>query len=467
MLHSTPVVFGPDGQYHPYFCESWQVSADGTEITFKLRNDLVLHDGSKVTSELVKFNIERLMEKSPHATIVYGPYKDTQIIDELTYKVIFSEPYAPVFNGMSISYAAIQSKEAILKAGEQYGHAALVGLGPYKLDSWVSGDKIVLTKNEDYKWGAAFYENRGPAHFDTIEWYTMPDETTRLLALINNEIDLAELPTHEVDNMKANPDINVLSYTPSTVAYLGINSSKEPWSDSRLRQAVAHVIDRDLLVRVALDGHAVANPTPLSPSSWGFDETLFKEAWPLDVNRAKQMLEDAGWKLDADGKRYKDGKVLEMEIWTYTTAPWPRVTEVVREMLISANIQVKITTLESATLLARTPEGVHDAILISYGWPDPDVFHTFLHSSRLDRSNRVHYVNPEFDALLDLQRTIVDPDKRFQVIREIQQMLMKDCPWIPVYTPVVNLGVRKEVKGFDIDARGNYLLLDAYKEITK
>lgn len=467
MLHSTPVVFGPDGQYHPYFVERWDVSADGKSITFKLRDGIVLHDGTKVDAELIKFNNDRLMEKSPHGTTVYGPYDKTEVVDRLTYKIHFKEPYSPVFNGLSISYTAVQSKAAIEKAGTGYGHATVAGAGPFKLESWKSGDQITLVKNPDYKWGPSFFKNRGPAFFDKIQWFNMPDETTRVLALMKNEIDIAELPTHEVARAKANPDIEVLQYTPTSVAYLGINSSKKPWSDVRLRQAVAHLIDRDLLVRVALDGHAVANPTPLSPSAWGFDKTLFNEAFPFNVARGKQLLADAGWK-DTTGDGWvndSSGKPLSMEIWTYANAPWPRISEVVREMIIAAGIQVKITTLESATLLARTPEGVHDAILISYGWPDPDIFNTFLHSSRLDRANRVHYVSPKLDKMMEEQRTIVDPTARAKVVREIQKHIMTEAPWIPLYTPLVNLGVRKEVKGFALDPRGNYLIMDAYKEI--
>ncbi|MEW6524271.1 MAG: ABC transporter substrate-binding protein [Bacillota bacterium] len=467
MLHATPVIFGPDSQYHPYYVESWQVAEDGKSITFKLRDGIILHDGTPLDAQLVAYNNDRLMEKSPHGLTVLGRYERTDVIDRLTYRLVFAEPYSPVFNGLSISYTGVQSKAAIEKYGAEYGHAGVVGIGPFKLDSWISGDKIILTRNPDFTWGPRFYKNTGPAYFERVEWYNMPDETTRILALKNNEIDITEIPTHAVDDMKNDPNIQIFQYTPTSVVYLGINSSKKPWSDVRLRQAIAHVVDRDLLVRVGLDGHAVANPTPLSPSAWGFDQTLYAEAFPKDINRAKQLLAEAGWRdTTGDGWVNDDkGQPLTLEIWTYTTAPYPRVTEVVREMIIQAGIQVKITTLESATLLARTPEGAHDAILIAYGWPDPDVFNTFLHSSRLDRANRVHYVNPTLDAMLEKQRTIVDPVKRFGLIREIQLLIMNEAPWIPLYTPLVNLGVRREVKDFALDPRGNFLLMDAYKEV--
>ncbi len=469
LIYDTLVVFGPDRQYHGHLAESWEVGAGGREITFYLRKGVTFHDGTEFDAEAVKFNFDRLANPdlaSPGATWL-GPYERTEVIDKYTVKVIFKEPYSPFLYSLSTEFLAIQSPAAIQKYGDDYGQKAAVGTGPFMFEAWEAGDRITLVRNPNYKWPPFWYENKGPAYFEKVIFYNMPDEMTRLLALENAEIDIVGIPTHAVEDMKAKPNVEVYEAETSSVVYLGINSSKAPWSDARLRQAVAHIVDREEIVNVALNGMGVPNPTPISTAVFGYEPSLIEEVvYPRDIERAKTLLAEAGYRdTDGDGWVDKDGKPLVLEIMTYNSDPYPRLAEVVREQIIKAGIKVKIKTLESATLLAATPKGEHDAILIAYGWSDPDILYYFFHSSRLDRTNRVHYVNPQVDQLLEKARTVVDADERFAIYRQIQSIIIRDAPWIPLYTPIACTGVRAEVKGFKLGPRGAYWLHDAYKEV--
>jgi peptide/nickel transport system substrate-binding protein len=470
LIYDTLVTVGPDLQYHPHLAKSWTIENRGKEITFQLRDDVKFHDGTPFNAQAVKFNFDRIMDPkiaSPAATWL-GTLKEVQVVGDYTVKLVFDQPYSPIFYSLAQTFLGMMSPRAVQECGEEYGHKAAVGTGPFKFESWQAGQQITLVRNEDYKWPPYYYDNKGPAYLQKVVLKCIPDETTRVLAIQNGEIDIVDVPPQSVAQLKERTDLKLYEAELSSVCYLGINCSKKPWSDVRLREAVAHTINREEIIRVALNGLAVPNPTPISPAVFGYDKSLLDVAYKYDVEKAKTILADLGYKdTDGDGYVEKDGKPLTLEIMTYTTDPYPRLAEVVREQIMKAGIKVTIKTLEGATLLAVTPKGEHDSILISYGWSDPDILYYFFHSSRLDRTNRVHYVNPAMDRMLDEARTIVDAQERLNAYRKIQETLLKDAPWIPLYTPIQVTAVRTELKEFKLGPRGAYWLHDAYKEVPK
>jgi len=471
VIYETLVDYSPDRTYEGSLAESWTVSDDGTEIVFNLRPGIKFHDGTDFNAEAVKFNMDRLMDPelaSPGASWV-GTLEEVEVVDDLTVKFLFSEPYSPFFYSLSTSFLAIQSPTAIQEYGEDYGQIAAVGTGPYKFESWEAGARITMVRNEDFQTRVPWFENRGPAYFEKIVFYNMPDETTQMFALKDNEVDVIGVPTQYYKQLGKDENVEIYRSAASTVNYLGINASKAPWSNVELRKAVAHTIDREEIVQVALDGIGQPNATPIATTVFGYDPTLEDDVvYPKNIERAKSILEEQGYTdTDGDGWVDKDGQPLVLEILTYTSAPYPKLAEVVREQIIKAGIKAEIKTLESATLLASTPEGKHDAICIAYGWSDPDILYYFFHSSNLDRTNRVHYASPQVDHLLEKARTVVDNDARFAVYRELQEIIIKDAPWIPLYTPEALTGVRAEVEGFKLGPLGDYWIHDAYKLVTE
>jgi len=470
VIYDTLVEYGPDRTYVGSLAESWTVSEDGNEIVFKLRPGIKFHDGTDFNAEAVKFNMDRLMDPelaSPGATWV-GTLEGVEVVDDLTVKFLFSEPYSPFFYSLSTSFLAIQSPTAVQEYGEDYGQLAAVGTGPFKFESWEAGSRITMVRNEDYQTRVPWFENRGPAYFDKVVFYNMPDETTQMFALKDNEVDVIGVPTQYYQQLGKDENVEIYRSAASTVVYLGINASKAPWNNVELRRAVAHTIDREEVVQVALDGIGQPNATPIATTVFGYDPTLEDDVvYPKDLGKARTVLTEQGYTdTDGDGWVDKDGQPLVLEILTYTSAPYPKLAEVVREQIIKAGIKAEIKTLESATLLASTPEGKHDAICIAYGWSDPDILFYFFHSSNLDRTNRVHYASPQVDQLLEKARTVVDTDERFAVYRELQEIIIQDAPWIPLYTPEALTGVRAEVEEFKLGPLGDYWIHDAYKMVT-
>jgi peptide/nickel transport system substrate-binding protein len=463
LIYDTLVVQGPDLQYHPALATGWTIAPDGKSITFKLRQDVKFQDGTPFNADAVKFTFDRLMDKataSPGKSFL-GTLTSTTVVDPYTVQLNFSAPYAPIFNSLSTDFCAIISPAAVQKEGDGFGQQP-VGTGPFMLKSWSHGQSITLVKNPDYKWGPYYYSDPGPAQYDEIVFKMLPDENTRVLALKNGEVQISDVPATSLSVIQSDPQIQLVKAQSQGITYLGFNVSRAPWNDPNVRAAIAHLIQRDQIVQVGLNGLGVPQFTPIPTNVWGFSQAAASKEYNYDPAAAKSILEGDGYKPDANGIMTKDGKPLSLEILTYTTQPYPRVAQVVQNQIQQGGIRVSIKTLESASLLALTPTGNFDSILIAYGWSDPDILYYFFDSANLKTSNRVHLNDPAIDKLLMQGRTTVDPTQRAAVYATLQETLDRMAPWVPLYSAVSETGIRKSVAGVQTLPNGSLLLLDAH-----
>lgn len=458
------VYFGYDLEYHGLLAESWEIKQGGKKITFKIREGIEFHDGTPLNAEAVAYNFRRILDPQTASAGAgqIDTMTDVTVDSEFEVTFTFSAPHSSLLYNLAQLFFGIQSPTAIEKFGEEYGQEVVVGTGPFKFESLEPGDKLTLIRNEAYNWAPKHYNNRGPAYLEKVIFYNMPDEMTRLLSLTQGGIDITGVPTQYVQTLEKNKKIDINMVPVGRVNYLGLNSSKYPWNDPRVRRAIAHSIDREEIVRVVLNGLASVNPTPLGPTVMGHDKNLYALAPNKDIAAGKKLLEEAGWVEKSNGWYDQKGNKMVLEIMTYTSEPYPRLVQVIREQIIRLGIDVKISTLESATLLSKTPEGKHDAICIAYGWSDPDILTYFFHSKNLDRTNRVHYVNLEVDQLLDKAQTIMEQEDRIATYRRIQEILISEAPWINLYTPVQITGYSNSLQNFKVGPRGDYWIHDLY-----
>ena len=463
LIYDTLVVQGADLQYHPDLATSWTIAPDGKSITFQLRKDVTFSDGTPFNADAVKFTFDRLLDPktaSPGKSFL-GTLTSTTVVDPYTVRLDFSAPYAPIFNSLSTDFCAIISPTAVQKEGDSFGQQP-VGTGPFIFKNWAKGQSITLEKNPNYKWGPYYYSNPGPAQYDQIVFKELPEENTRVLALKSGEVQISDVPATSLSVIQSDPNINLVKTQSQGVTYLGFNVSRAPWNDPKVRQAIAHLIQRDPIVQVGLGGLGVPQFTPIPTNVWGFDQSVADQEYNYDPAAAKSILESDGYTPGSDGIMTKGGKPLSMEILTYTTQPYPRVAQVVQNQIQAGGIQVTIKTLEAASLLALTPTGNFDSILIAYGWSDPDILYYFFDSANLKTSNRVHLTDPSVDALLLKGRTTVDPTARAAVYKDLQQTIDQLAPWIPLYSIVSETGISKSVAGVQILPSGTMLLLDAH-----
>lgn len=451
------------GEFVPNLADSWTISADGKILTFRLHSGVRFHDGTPFTSEAVKATIDRLIDPAtaaPGASWI-GPIERVETPDALTARLVFKQPYAPIFSSLRIPFLAMLSPAAIAKYGKDYGQNP-VGTGPFKFRQWIPGDRIVLDRYADYSWGPKFYQNRGAPYADTVILHIVPDESTRGIALERGDLDiLPTAPAKEVARLRQSGKYQVFQTAEDGGLYLGLNVTKPLLSDVRVRQALGYAINRNEVVDYALERLAVPMDSPLAPTIWGYAKGL-KHAYQYEPDRARRLLGEAGWAPGPGGILQKDGRPLAFTVWTYPRETNVRIAIVLQSQLRKIGVQMNIEQIEVATLLARTAKGDQDAILISYGWPDADILYYFFHSSRMASTNRVHFSNPQVDRFLEQGRVTVDPQKRLAVYRGLQELLLEQAPWIPLASPIDVTFVQPRVRDLYVDKFGTLLLDDAY-----
>ncbi|MEW6545585.1 MAG: ABC transporter substrate-binding protein [Bacillota bacterium] len=454
-----------DGKLVPSMAESWEVSPDGKVITFKLKSGLKFHDGTKLDAEAVKFRLERMRDdpKGLNREMV-SSIADIKVLDERTVQLTCSQVDVSLWTTFAQTFASFMSPEAIKKFGEDYGQHP-VGAGPFKFVSHTRGSEIVFEKNPDYKWAPPFYKNQGAPKVDKLVFRIIPDEATRILELEKGNIDLLlTVPPQQVAKLKENKDIQLVEYPENGIRYFGFNCQKWPFDDVRVRQAMNLAIDRDEIARVGYDGLATPVYTALPHHLPGHSKALEEQAkseYGYNLERAKQVLAEAGWKdTNGDGIVEKDGKALEFSLWITNDPVDQRVAQLIQKQVAAVGAKLDIQVMEEAAIRDGTPKGLHQSILWQYGWSDPDILYFLFHkeSGRV----RMHWGTDELDELLVKGRTTVDAAERAQYYEQAQRLILDGAPWVPLVVRKGFVAARTWVK----DLRFNPFVGILYSDIS-
>lgn len=464
-LYDTLVYRQADNTYQPYLAESWIASEDGLTYEFKLKPGILFHDGTPLNAEAVKYTFDRLMElgaKSPLAG-GFATVASIDVVDDLTVSFKFSEPSSIFLSTLSNPYAGIISPTAAEAEGENFGQKP-VGSGPFKFDTWTAGESITLVRNPDYAWGPSILENQKAPYLEKLVFKVIPDPSMQVTAFQSGEADILFVNSAgQLAQLKEDPNATLLEATLNSLVYLGFNCQKPPFDNPLVRQAVAHAIDKQEVVDVALAGTAEPAFSPLTTSLPGFDPNLKSQERALDLEKSASLLEEAGYTKGSDGTWLSaDGKPLEFELLISTRAPNEAVATVLQEQLKKAGITVTVRSLESATVSETTTKGEYQAMLWRYDWNDADVLNVYLSTSRIGRTNRSFYSNPELDTILEQAAHELDTTKRNQLYSQAQSILMDGVPWIPLYTPKDTIVVRSSIEGIIMGPMGRLLLNEAY-----
>ncbi|HEU5431935.1 MAG TPA: ABC transporter substrate-binding protein [Thermomicrobiales bacterium] len=312
-----------DGTVHPWLAESWEVSPDGLQYTFKLRNDVKFHDGTPFNAAAVKRNFDDSMDPNQRPGFAYQAmggtsYDKTEVVDDSTVRVDFKKPFAAFLLYLSDGGTGIDSPTALDKYGDQYGISALVGSGPFKFVEWVKDDHVTLEKNPDYNWAGEVFSHTGPAYLDQLIFREVPEASVRAQAVLGGEIDMARIVEPNVPDVKDQPGVTIIA-TPkagTTRMYL-MNTAKAPLNDIVVRKAVNMALDKQAMLQLpgwAGYGRPGLAPLPSNMVPKGDLSSLKEYDIPYDLEGAKKALDEAGWVAGGDGIRAKDGKQLVFDM---------------------------------------------------------------------------------------------------------------------------------------------------------
>lgn len=462
-LFDTLVVRDTDNRLLPLLAEKWEVAADGKTITMTLRSGVTFHDGSPLTADAVSLTFERFKEKGARSPIYGGIQQISGIeaADELTVRFTFEQPAANFWSTISMPYAGILSPASMERAATD-DKARLVGTGPFTLGEWLTGQSITLLRNPAYAWGPEMNENRGAPYLEKLIYKVIPDAATQLAALQAGEVDVIFVnnPDH-LGKLRQDPTIRLQEAVLNSLIYLGFNTRKAPFEDPKVRQALAHAVNKDEILSLALGGVGIPAFAPLPPTLPGFDAALAEQELGYDPARAQALLAEAGFTAGNDGAWTKDGQLLKGVLLTSNRAPNDAIAALLQSQLKAIGVPVEIQQLDSKAVMDATTAGQFDLLLWRYDWNDPDALNIYLGSDRVGSTNRVAYSNPAVDDLLTQGARALDEARRSGFYVEAQKLILADAPWQPLYVPLDVLAFSTRVEGARIGYMGRLLLNDA------
>jgi peptide/nickel transport system substrate-binding protein len=439
--------------------EDYSISPDGKTITFNLRKGVKFHDGTEFTAKDVKHTYDFYRDPANKTVIAsrFGQVASVEEVDKHTVRVNLKEPDATFMLLAATTF--IVNADYHKKVGEDKYRTAPIGTGAFKLKEWRANEYTLLEAFPDHF--------RGRPNLDFVRLNVVPEASVRAVALQTSQAHSSVWPMLTEDNLKLAQDDKFKTFrTPSTsVNHFPLNNTHYFLSDKKVRQAMMHAIDRQRVIDDVFKGAAQIAHSNLAPAFARWNEPGVKK-YDFNVEKSKQLLDEAGWKVGTDGIREKDGKKAAFTI-TVISGDQARKPEAefVQQGLKEVGIKVEIREAPTATILAQLPKGEMDASLFNWtyggtgGEPDPYVT---LHSK--GARNFSVYQNPKVDALIEQGKRETDVAKRKAIYSEIQMIVAEDTPFLMMmYWDWFN-SFSNKVKGLpDKATNGSALYRMAYK----
>ncbi len=459
-----PLLWEPEpGKFVPGLAESWEVSPDAKVFTFKLKRGVKFHDGTPFNAEAVKFTFDRVVDPATKAGQSHdqiGPYDRTEVVDENTVRVYMKTGHVSLLTNLN-GYLGIISPTAFKKMGPAEFARAPVGTGPFIFKEWVPKTHIRLVKNPDYNWGSSFFKHTGPANLDELVYKIIPEPSVRTGTLKTGEVQYVE----EVDPLeyealkKDNKFVVIDKPQPGSGWILLLNqTSQGPIKDLQVRTAMAYAVDREGLNKSVFQGLNKVAWTPLMRPTFGYDASLEK-LFSFDPAKAKQILDGAGWKVGGDAIREKDGQKLVVDHPIISRPRDKAMAESIQASLRDVGIDYKVTPLERAAAREQFRQNRYDVSFMWFSYGDPDVLRTIFHSSNVEAFNRARYQVPEVDKILEEAAGTIDPARRVELYRQVQERVLKEVITIPLIDSVSHHAKRADVEGDHLDALASYVWL--------
>ena len=429
--------------------ESWEISPDNLTITFHLRKGVKWHDGAPFTSADVLFTYRMYIDPKVPTSYAedYKQVAKAEAPDPYTFRVTYPRPYAPALESWSLP---IHPKH--LLDGRDVTKSPLtrapVGTGPYRLVEWKAGEKLVLEANPDY------YD--GKPYIRRVVYRIIPDSSTQFLELQSGGLDFMGLTPIQYSTQTDTPafkrNFNKYRYLSFGYSYLGYNLRKPLFQDVRVRQAIAHAIDKQEIIDGVLLGLGKAATGPYKPDTWVYNPNVKK--YPYDPAAAGKLLDQAGWRDgDGDGVREKNGQKLAFTIVTNQGNDIrSKTAEILQRRLKEVGIDVQIRIVEWATFLKEFifPGNFDVTILGWTGGPEPDQYNIW-HSSKTGprELNFIHYRNAEVDDLLERGRRTFNQAERKKIYDRFQEILAEEQPYTFLYIPEALPTVARRFRGIE------------------
>ncbi len=446
-----------DLEIAPAIAEDWERSEDGLVITFNLRDDVYFHNGEHLTADDVVYTFNRLVDpdtQSPRASdydLIKGyeavregeadTLEGLTVVDDYTVEFEFVKPNTSFLYTLTRADSGIVNQTAIEAVDDTEREP--VGTGPFKLENWSSDHRLDLDVFEDYYAGRPYLDevvlriieesSSAFAEYEQGNIYEMAEGD-----LPDGDVQRVLEGTEFEDDKRFNQRLGTY--------YFGFNTQVEPFDDPLVRKALNHAIDKETITKVLRDGIVQPANGIIPEGMIGYDEDL--AGYDYNPDKAEELLAEAG---------YEDGLPDTYELAYNTDEAHQGIAEAVQRNLENIGVDVNLVNMEWGSYIEKVDDG--DTEIFRLGWvdsdPDPDyfVYNTF-HSSNIGGTNSAQYDNPEMDEMLEKGRTMPVGEEREELYREINEKLMDDAPWMPIYFYRDLTVIKPFVNGLRLSPRG-------------
>lgn len=433
-------------QLQPELAETYDVSEDGLELTFHLRQGVEWHDGEPFSADDVLFTFDTVRDPAvlaPTARANLEPIESYEALDESTFRIRLREP----------SFLLLQHLESltiiprhIFGQGDLNTHSHLrrpVGTGPFRVTAFRSGREVVLERNDDY-WGV-------PARLDRVIYRFARDRTLALQMLRRGDVDILPRMTNaQVEQVRDDAELletqELQSFIAPGFSFLVYNTQRPEFSDPRVRRAITMLIDRQTIL-CALEGclgEIIGSPFPVHHP--GIDPEL--EPLPFDPARARALLDEAGWRSPGAGDiRSKNGRPFNVTLLvpTISTAQ-QRIATFIQQDFRRAGIRLDIHNVDWAVFLQRIQDHDFDIAGLQFTLDWETDYYVLYHSSQAEGGmNYGAWSNEEADQVLDALRRELDRDRRVELQRRLHRVLAREQPHTFMFARVMNIMTHRSI----------------------
>ncbi len=452
-LYDSLVWLNPDNEFEPGLAESWEVSDDGTEYTFHLREGVTFHNGEPFNADAVVFSWERVVNGEYEWGDQWRAASSVEKIDEYTVKVTTEEPNV-LFISIVFDQWAMIPPGYFEEVGQEGFNEHPVGTGPYKFVEWVKGDHITMEANLDY-W-------RGAPKIETVIFRPIPESTTRVAAIQTGEVDIVtRLSAEEAQSLLGAEDVKVIKYPQTRIWYIAFNNltpvddadeaMPKVTDDARVRIAMNYAVDVDTIIDALFDGFAKAATGYVATPELGYGNV---EAFGYDPDKALDLLTEAG---------YPNGFAMDMACPAGAYTHFEEVCEAVVGYLGDVGIDITLEIMESGQYWdLEATKALPPLFGDSWSAVGGEAFRRLTGALMGWDASYSSWYDEEIDRLLSEIKQAFDREERKALYEELQVYMQADPPFIYLYEPIAFEAINTRVQLYKPASSEVYFLFDTF-----